>query len=212
MKIFYDFEFVERGPGIPIVPVSAGFVREDGKELYVINAECLSAVMRHRWLSVNVVPYLPIRMDSSIIFEWSMDHHEYVNVLNLDRLVEEVRQFITGTPYAELWAYYGAYDHVVLAQLFGDMSELPSGIPMFTHELQQLIEQHPEVKLPPDPSPTHHALADARWVKEAYERLDPASVMPEVPSSSTDERAWSDRTSSPYGYGLPGGVIEGPAL
>ena len=40
----------------------------------------------------------------------------------------------------ELWAWMASYDHVVLAQLWGDMRALPRVIPRFTHELRQRWE------------------------------------------------------------------------
>ena len=40
----------------------------------------------------------------------------------------------------ELWAWMAAYDHVALAQLWGDMRALPRAIPRFTHELRQRWE------------------------------------------------------------------------
>lgn len=172
VKVFYDSEFVERGPQLPIQPVSFGFVREDGAELYVINEECLSNVMKHPWLSVNVRPGLPIREDDPYIYEWDRDHPEYPYVMALDAVTQQVHKFLTEVPGGiELWAYYGAYDHVVLCQLFGSMGELPAGIPMFTHDLQWLVEQHPEKQLPPEPVDAHHAMWDARWVRDSYEQL-----------------------------------------
>lgn len=199
MRIFYDCEFVERGRDLPIQLVSIGLIREDNQRLYLINEECLSNVMKHPWLSVNVVPYLPIHMDSSIIFEWSREHWEYDNVVALDKLVMQVREFVQATPNAELWAYYGAYDHVVFCQLFGSMAELPAGIPMFTHELQQLAEENPHIKLPPDPQAMHHALHDAQWVMDAYNRLRPGELLAleaEVLSESVEplDTTYSDRT------------------
>ena len=171
MRIFYDAEFVERGAQLPIQPVSFGFVREDGAELYVINEECLSNVMKHPWLAVNVRPGLPIREDGGYIYEWDREHPEYPYVMSLDTLVRQVQRFLTEVPDIELWAYYGAYDHVVLCQLFGAMGELPAGIPMFTHDVQWLAEQKPEHRLPPEPIDAHHAMWDARWTRDAYEQL-----------------------------------------
>lgn len=171
MKCFYDAEFVERGRDLPIQLVSLGMVREDGAELYVINDECLSNVMRHPWLLVNVRPGLPIKQDDAYIYYWDQTHPEYPYVLALDALVDEVHKFLTDVPDLELWSYYGAYDHVVLCQLFGSMAELPPGIPMVTFDIQQIAHQRPDVALPPDPEFAHHAMWDARWAKEAYERL-----------------------------------------
>jgi hypothetical protein len=88
--------------------------------------------------------------------------------MSLDNLITDVLAFIQGTPNVELWAYYGAYDHVVLCQLFGSMAELPAGVPMFTHDVQQLIEVRPQVKLPAEPWKIHHALDDARWARDAF--------------------------------------------
>lgn len=177
MRVFYDVEFVERGPQLPIQPISFGFVAENGQELYVINEESLTNVIRHPWLSVNVAPSLPIqmdqRMDSGFITQWDPNHEEYQHVLSLDYLVQEVHKFLTSFDQGiELWAYYGHYDHVVLCQLFGSMAELPPGIPMWSHELQQVIESDPNVILPSQPQVTHHALHDARWNFEAFNILN----------------------------------------
>lgn len=176
MRVFYDAEFVENGPRLPLQPISFGFVAEDGQELYVINEECLTNVMRHAWLSVNVAPSLPIkndqRMDSGFITQWDPDHEDYRNVFSLDFLVQQVHKFLTSFDHLELWAYYGAYDHVVLAQLFGSMADLPPGIPMWTHELQQVIEMEEHLQLPGPEGPAHHALCDARWNRDVFNLIN----------------------------------------
>lgn len=174
MRIFYDCEFVERGRDLPIQLVSIAMVREDGYELYLINQEALSNVVRHPWLSLNVVPELPIRFDDPYIFEWDKEHEDYDNVMALDSMPPLILDFLAKglEGQVELWAWYGAYDHVVLCQLFGAMGELPAGVPMFTHELAQLAEEHPQVVLPPQPIRRHNAIHDARWVREAFKRID----------------------------------------
>lgn len=175
MRVFYDAEFVERGPQLPIQPVSFGFVAEDGRELYVINQECLTAVNRHPWCSVNLLPSLPVERigdSASFIADWDRRHPEFPHVVPLDTLVRIVHGFLSATPDLELWAYYGAYDHVVLCQLFGSMADLPPDIPQFTHELQQLLEQVPDAPLPSVPGQqAHHALWDARWNAEVFRTI-----------------------------------------
>lgn len=183
MRVFYDAELIERGSQLPLQPISFGFVAEDGSELYVINEECLSGVLRHAWLSVNVRPSLPIKEGASVhgsagfvsTVEWDAADPEYANVLGLDALVQQVHSYLSKIPDLELWAYYGAYDHVALAQLFGDMASLPPGIPMWTHELMQEIETTQAlfdgVELPPEPHIAHHALWDARWNRDTYNQL-----------------------------------------
>lgn len=179
MRIFMDWEFVERGPAIPIQPVSCGLVADDGRELYLINLECLTNVYRHPWLSVNVLPSLPIKVDiggPNAVYEWDKMHEDYQYIVPLDTMADLVREFVQETEDPQLWAYYGAYDHVVYAQLFGTMAELPAGLPMFTHELQQEIERRPHVELPAQASVPHHALWDARWNQAAYAALFPLSA------------------------------------
>ena len=168
MNIYYDIQMNERGRGLTMELVSIGLVRDDGAEMYAINEECLSNAMRHPWLSTTAVPHLPIRSDDTFIFEWDKEHQEYQYVLALDRLIAQVLQFITEDGKPDLWAYYGAYKHVVLSQLFGSQGERPARMPMFTHELQQLAEERPHIFLPAVPENTHHAMNDARWVREAY--------------------------------------------
>ena len=77
---------------------------------------------------------------------------------------DEVAAFLSaGDGDPELWAWYAAYDHVVLAQLWGDMTALPRFIPRFTKELRQFWEdaEYPPI---PDAGPDqHHALADAKF-------------------------------------------------
>jgi hypothetical protein len=163
-----DLEFIDRGRDLPLQIVSIGLVREDGTELYAINEECLSNVAKHPWLSINVAPYLPMMAPNVGIIAWDDKHPEYQYVQSLDKLISFVREFIQETPNVELWADYGAYDHVVLCQLFGPMNELPAGIPMFTHELQQLWEDYGRPELPPQPWRAHHAMEDARWARDAY--------------------------------------------
>ncbi len=175
MRVFYDCEFVERGRDLPIQLVSVAMVREDGHEMYLINEECLSNVVRHPWLSVNVVPELPVTFDSPYIFQWDKDHEDYPNVMALDAIPLAILDFLTNgleQDPAGLWAWYGAYDHVVLCQTFGSMADLPPGVPMFTHELMQLHEEYPHVVLPPQPIHRHHAMHDARWVRDAFQRID----------------------------------------
>jgi hypothetical protein len=171
VKVFYDCEFIERGNQLPIQLVSIALVPEDGRQpLYRINAESLSNVTRHPWLAAFVVPQLPIA-SGNFIFDWDKEHPDYPYVAVLDQVAADVLKYMSEIEDIELWGYYSAYDHVVLCQLFGSMSELPPGIPMWTHDIMALIETRSHYILPPDPEPNHHALYDALWTKEAYERL-----------------------------------------
>src|SRR5690606_19466653 len=78
------------------------------------------------------------------------------------RIAADVAAFIQATPDPELWAWYGSYDHVALAQLFGRMIDLPDGVPMWTNDLKPEAARLGDPTLPEQPDGVHNALADAR--------------------------------------------------
>jgi hypothetical protein len=83
----------------------------------------------------------------------------------------------------EFWAYYADYDWVVLCQLFGRMIDLPKGWPMYCRDIKQQADEVEEtmrrlnsdptykLRLPEQGESEHHALADARWNRTAWEYL-----------------------------------------
>ena len=183
MKIFYDTEFIERGPDLPIELISIGMVREDGEELYLINADMsLPTLYRMEWLRTNVMPHLPVRTEGDApgqtILVWDTEHPDYSKVKSRWDIRDAVYDFVLGglttekVDNPELWAYYGAYDHVVLCQLFGSMVDLPLDFPMVSMDLVQAVQAaSPLPGLPEQQGDEHHALADARWVRDAYNWL-----------------------------------------
>lgn len=78
----------------------------------------------------------------------------------------------------ELWANYGAYDHVCLMQLWGPMVNRPKHLPMFTHDLQHLAADlgvsHKD--FPKQEAAQHDALADARHDWDIWKFLDAQRV------------------------------------
>jgi hypothetical protein len=183
MKVFVDCEFVDDGLTIDLI--SIGMVREDGAELYRINGDregkSIHRAVCHDWLRENVVPYLPVTVhDSTEVdehgvhlrtyptpdvrhwFEWNKDHPDFSAVKPTVEIAEDVRRFIVSTPKVELWAWYSAYDHVALAQLFGSMQDLPEGVPMCTFDLKQEHVRLGSPVLPRQQGGEHNALADAR--------------------------------------------------
>jgi hypothetical protein len=85
-------------------------------------------------------------------------------------IAEEVREFLLAKGPIELWAHYAAYDHVVLAQLFGRMIDLPTGVPMHTMDIIQ-VAKLAGVGLPYQAAGRHNALEDARHNKVMYDAL-----------------------------------------
>lgn len=175
---FYDTEFLEDGKTIELI--SVGFVCEDGRELYLVNADMpVRRIRKNEWLMANVVPSLPKPAgdwNNHMPHRWLFDYFNPA-VKRRKRIADEVRDFILAADEPELWADHGAYDHVVLAQLFGRMIDLPTGVPMYTNELQQVLRNAPEGFVAPEQtSGLHNALADARHGMRVLSALRTAGV------------------------------------
>jgi hypothetical protein len=163
----YDTEFLEDGHTIELI--SIGIVCEDGREYYAVNAEMDQRRIKARpWLMENVWPYLPRRL----YVNGEYIDQDYPTVKPRAVIAAEVKEFLLANGEPELWAYYGAYDHVALAQLWGAMIDLPAGIPMWTHDLMQPLEQMPDDFEPPTQENAHNALDDARWNMALLRAMD----------------------------------------
>jgi hypothetical protein len=150
-RYFYDCEFIEDGRTIDLV--SIGVVDEFGREFYAISTEFddRAAVP---WVRRNVLDRLPSPGDPA----WR----------SRSRIRDDLQDFLLaparekpGTD-LELWAWYAAYDHVALAQLWGPMPALPREIPRFTKDLRQLWDERGRPPLPDAAEQRHDALVDAR--------------------------------------------------
>ncbi|WJY68417.1 polyadenylate-specific 3'-exoribonuclease AS [Corynebacterium auris] len=153
MRYFYDTEFIEDGHTIELV--SIGIVAEDGREYYAVSTD-FDATRANQWVRKNVLDKLP----NPHSMAWKPAR----------AIRDEVLEFLTSSGSApELWAWVGAYDHVVLAQLWGDMAGLPRQLPRFTRELKQYWEMAGRPQLPPAPEGVHDALVDARHNRAKFE-------------------------------------------
>lgn len=177
-RYWYDCEFLEDGRVIDLL--SIGIVADDGRELYAVNEDraVWRRVRRHTWLMDNVVPHLPKAYGDArnhMPGSWLFNYADPA-VKHLSAIAAEVEAFIHAggedrTDH-ELWAYYGAYDHVALCQLWGRMIDLPGCVPMWTHDLMQALDTRDYrgvdlAAMVPQQS-EHHALADARWNRDVY--------------------------------------------
>lgn len=173
-RFYYDTEFIEDGRTIDLI--SIGIVGEDGREFYAVNRDApWKRIYKHDWLMANVVASLP-RIHGDRRLQVSTRR----NPMALDfrspqmrehaQIADEVRNFLLAGDPPEMWADYGAYDHVALCQLWGSMSALPKGVPMWTHDLRQEIERAenagPTTPLPVQAGGLHNALADARHARD----------------------------------------------
>ncbi|MEH0586220.1 3'-5' exoribonuclease [Streptomyces sp. B21-106] len=179
MRIFYDTEFLEDGRHIDLI--SIGIVAEDGREYYAVNRDMpVRKIRKHKWLMENVVPSLPKGHGdrrNHVPRSWLFDYADPV-VKRRARIADDVMDFIRASgDDVQLWADYGAYDHVALCQLWGRMIDLPEGVPMFTNDIQQ---ERARLglnwdELPQQESGEHNALADARHNLVRAQYLDQLS-------------------------------------
>lgn len=182
MRYWYDTEFLEDGSTIELI--SIGIVAEDGREYYAVNSDMpIDRITKDNWLLNNVWPHLPLRgYEAGLQYIGNGEHGVRTQEAGtLDRtstlvkpkwvIANEVRDFLTDLDMPDLWADYAAYDHVVLSQLWGRMVDLPHGMPMFTHEFQQLWRNRGAPDLPDQTEGQHDALADARHLKVCFEYL-----------------------------------------
>ncbi len=184
MRIFYDTEFIEDGRTIDLI--SIGLVAEDGREYYAIASDApWDRIRKHDWLVRNVVPHLPVTGRTSLDAYLKNHPNRFprppltfvgpdladIRVKPHWVIANEVREFILVAPDPQLWAWYAAYDHVALCQLWGTMMQLPDGVPMWTNDLKQEAERLGNPKVPEQAAGEHNALADARHNRAIAEFL-----------------------------------------
>lgn len=169
MRYWFDTEFIEDERTIDLI--SIGIVAEDGREYYAENADC-DISKANAWVMQNMFPHLfHVRGGHS-------DAH-LPGTIRADCpfkpggvIAAEIVTFVNaGAGKPEFWGCYADYDWVVLCQLFGTMMDLPKGWPMLAYDLKQWCDMLGNPKLPEQGKGEHHALADARWNKQAWELL-----------------------------------------
>lgn len=193
-RFFIDAEFIE--DGLTIEPISIAVVRGDGicDSYYAIsnNYHTINRARNDTWLNNNVLPSLPIRLDNSG-WHWDSLHEDFDNVIDFqsqmfrDELLSFFDPHDSDGP-VELWADCGAYDHVMLMQLFGPMVKKPDTLPYYTHDWQQELERlDPDFKLrlhlPIQGSGLHNALADARHLRDSFKTLQMLAAQGKINSA-----------------------------
>jgi hypothetical protein len=179
-EFFYDTEFIELGPDHPIRLISIGMVHPaSGSSYYAVNADVPESVIKsHKWLRDNVWPYLPTTKNRPATKDQPAGSTCRCRDGHLDRshpavkpraqIASEVSEFVLvngseSRSKNRLWSYFGSYDHVVLAQLYGTMVDLPKHMPMLTWDLEAEALARGATNLPAQTVKEHHALADAVW-------------------------------------------------
>ena len=175
-RVWFDTEFMEDGQTIELL--SIGAVRDDGACFYAESMEADHS-KANEWVKKNVLPKL---LHGSA----KMPRH---------LIAESFRNFCGERP--EIWGYYSDYDWVVLCQLYGRMVDLPKGWPMYCLDVKQLCKSLGSPKLPENGG-AHHALADAKWTREAWKFLQGFT-------SARSESA--DRSGAPLDVSIKDGAL-----
>lgn len=153
-RFFLDTEFIEDGRTIELI--SIGIVCDDGREYYAESCE-VPWGKADPWVHENVRPHLV-----------SGDAEK-----PLIMIAREIVGFVAARDaIPEFWGYYCDYDWVLLCRLYGRMLDLPWHWPMLCLDVKQEAIRLGNPKLPAQSEAEHHALHDARWIRDAWLYLE----------------------------------------
>jgi 3' exoribonuclease, RNase T-like len=147
MKYWLDTEFIARPYTIDLI--SIGVVAENGREFYAESNET-DWSKASPWTLENVRPQLDGKGMSREDISYAL------------------RNFTDGDEHPVFWGYFPAYDWVAFVWLFGGLEELPFHFPQLCLDIKQWAIELGDPELPHQKESRHHALADARWTKEAW--------------------------------------------
>lgn len=178
MKYFFDTEFIEKPCTIDLI--SIGMVCEDGREFYAESSE-VEWSQADQWVLDNVKVHLQLGgldYPNGGLTSEGLTLYRGPKTKIAQAILNWIGPYVPGpipdggTGKPEFWAYYADYDWVAFCWLFGRVIDLPNGWPMFCMDLKQWNVQLGERQLPKQEGMEHHALADARWLKGAWEWMD----------------------------------------
>ena len=150
MKYWIDTEFIQRPCTIDLI--SVGLVAEDGREFYAESSE----------------------VDWSKASDWTLDTVRPQldgKGMAREQIGYAVYNFTDGDRDPVFWGYFPAYDWVVFSWLFGGMNDLPFHFPQLCLDIKQWAIELGDPELPAQVGVRHHALADARWTRDAWRHL-----------------------------------------
>lgn len=171
MRYFIDTEFMEDGKTIELLSIAI-CAQGSKREIYAENIQA-NLSRANPWVKENVIPQLwSQQKDKQLANEWTRDGGKG-GLLDLGSIRREIIQFCDPAVYGppEFWGYYCDYDWVVFCQLFGKMIDLPEGYPMLCMDLKQSQIEKGCKMLLEQPDEEHHALVDARWIRDCHAYL-----------------------------------------
>lgn len=166
MDYFLDTEF-QSLPSIEACKlISIGLVREDGKELHIINTD-FNWLEANEWLKQNVLPKLYL-MPATV-------------ELPRTAIKDYILKWLENDPSPRFIGMYADYDWFVFMNQFGELMEQPEQFPFCCYDIKQLADDIAEaqglqtgkgkglvIPIDQDPKFEHNALYDARWTRDAY--------------------------------------------
>lgn len=178
-RFFYDTEFHEDGRTIDLL--SFGMVCDTStEEFYHVNLDAnWVAAFNNDWIRTNVmnsIPHAIYPMPSGIDVELTEGYPVAITRQSMAmELVNYVESNLPANHVPEFWAYYGDYDHVAMAQMYGRMLDLPAFFPMYTMDIKQLAIMKGVSGEPINSEGSeliqHNALGDARHNREMFRYL-----------------------------------------
>lgn len=153
MRYYIDTEFIEYPCTIDLI--SIGIKCEDGRTFYAIST-AFDSSKASDWVKENVISKLD---EPGHISNW----------MSLGQIKNEILNFI-GDDKPEFYGYYADYDWVVFCWLFGSMSCLPNGWPMYCKDLKQIMDER-KIETMPINLGEHNALSDAVWTEELHKYI-----------------------------------------
>ena len=174
MKVFLDAEFTGLHRDTTII--SLGAVAEDGETFYR-ELNDYNDGQADDWIRSNVLPHLNWQKDSA---RWSETVSRYQLMIDLEQWFEQVG---AGNK-IEIWLDAGAYDWMLLCDLWGNAQKVPSIVHYMPRDLSTYFEvmgidpdvsreQFADMAAPPEMG-AHHALWDALMIKACYDKLHAA--------------------------------------
>lgn len=157
VDFFVNSEYIDAEREIDLI--SLGIVAADGREFYAISTEFDDA-RANEFVRTVVLPLLE-----------PPGHPAW---MSRAQLKDELLAFI-GADRPRFWSWLAApYDFMVMAQLFAPADRMPGGWRYTAYDVSLLVEnaglsvEPVDPSLPQAPPNVHHALADARWVRDLY--------------------------------------------
>lgn len=173
-RYFFDTEFSDHPEDFSCELISIGIVDEKGREYYGIsNKFNVAAASENRWVKEHVIDKLTAPES------W----------VDIEEIRQRILDMIEPAREIEFWSRNGAYDNVLLCQIFGGMGALfdtlrkEKGIEKVTfRDINELKRQAPDIKIKPLPGhKAHIAVNDARHERYVFAVLTQALAFKEKP-------------------------------